>query len=130
MFTDIAYSIELLAENRVYYFVIFLSSMLLTLLINSFLLLGFILKDEFRLNKQFQMWFYGHSGTITCLMFLCLLTDLNMFTNLFTSQIFGKNIFYAPLTIKSVEKINAVSPVIAFVFEHSPVAGSINYHCK
>ena len=125
VFSDIAYLIQLLTysqqnSNNVYYFVIFVSSMLLTLFANSLLLFAFILREEFRLNKQFQMWFYGHSGMITCLMFLCLLTDLNMFTNLFTSQIFGKNIFYAPLTIRLIEKINIVSPFIALVFEHAP----------
>ena len=118
VFVDISYLLELYHNNLLQYFVIFLSSCILTLVINSIILLYF-LKNSFQYNKLFEQWFWNHSAIIISLMIFCLFTDVGMIISLFTSQIFGHLIFYAPLKFNDIKTMKS-SLILSIFIEHLP----------
>ena len=88
--------------QTIYQLLFHLSSMSVTLVVNSVLLVLFV-KHSFQYHK-FEKWFWNHSGIIIFLMSFCFLTDVVMVIPLFTSQIFGHLIFYAPFNVLDIKK--------------------------
>ena len=118
LYTDIAYLFELSNDKYNDLFVVFLISMCLTIAFNFLSIFMFVHK-EFSTNQLFVNWFYEHNGIIIGLMVLFTLTDVNMITTVFTSQIFGYSIFYSPISINSI-KIVQISNFISLFIEHIP----------
>lgn len=120
IYTDVAYLLELLSNGYQISFYLFLSSLILTWIINIFVL-GYFLRLEFNNNNNnlFTTWFYQHNGVITILLFVFVLTDVSMISSAFTSQIFGLATFYAPISINGMNIIH-VSTIFSILFEHLP----------
>ena len=68
---------------------------------------------------MFTNWFYEHNGSIVALLVLFALTDVNMLTTVFTSQIFGRATFYSPMSIVSINIIQ-ISNIFSIFIEHLP----------
>ena len=117
IFTDVSYLIELYNNDLMQYFYAFLTSMITTLIVNSVLLVWFV-KNSFQ-HKKFQKWFFNNTGIIIFLMLFCLLTDMVMIVSLFTSQIFGHLIFYAPFDLLDIKSMKTAS-IISIFIEHLP----------
>ena len=69
VFTDVSYLIELYHDQLYKYFYIFLTSMIMTIVINAGLLILFV-KNSFK-NYKFEKWFWTNSGIIIFLMCFC-----------------------------------------------------------
>ena len=50
---------------------------------------------------------------------LCTLTDINLITTVFTSQLFGHSLFYSPISLNMVNMIQISSMVTIFI-QHLP----------
>ena len=109
---------ELIANGFKTSFIIFISSVLATLVVNIIILVQFWRK-EWSSNVGFKQWFYQHSGMISFICFICSLTDCGLVVNIFTSHIFGHSVFYSPLSMNIV-KIVQISSLIAILVEHAP----------
>ena len=118
VFIDVSYLLELYHNNLLMYFWTFLSSCIFILMIDSIILLNF-LKTSFKYNKLFEQWFWNHSAIIISLMIFCLFTDVGMIISLFTSQIFGHLIFYAPLNLIDIKTMKTAS-ILSIFIEHLP----------
>ena len=118
VFVDISYLLELYHNSLFEYFFLFVSSCIFTLVVNSIVLLYF-LNNSFKYNKLFEQWFWNHSAIIISLMIFCLFTDVGMIVSLFTSQIFGHLIFYAPLNLHDIKTMKSAS-ILSIFIEHLP----------
>lgn len=128
VFTDIAYLIEQYSNEYYLSFYVFLISIICTIIINT-IIVSLWLKHEFsnatktnsnfRGRNKFQEWFYEHSGVISFLLLIFLLSDVSIISNVFTSQIFGLSLFYSPMSIYGVNMLN-ISTVFSIFVEHLP----------
>ena len=120
VYTDIAYLVQLFANDIDHYypFYIFMSSLILTIVFNVFIV-GYWLKYEFAKNIKFRNWYYEASGIITSLLLLFVLTDITLIINVFTSQIFGNEAFYSPISHSGITMLN-ISTIVSIVIEHLP----------
>ena len=117
MFTDISYLILTLSDGHYISFGIFLTSSCLTVIVNTVFIVLFI-KNAFSSTK-FRIWFYEWSGSVIGLTFLCILTDMSVYVSLFTSQIFGYSLFYAPFGMNSINAMQTAT-MVSFICEHLP----------
>ena len=120
VYTDIAYAVELIYRGQGFQllFDIFLSSIVITMFFNIIVVILF-LKTEFRDNQLFTTWFYEHSSIITGFIVLCTFTDINLITTVFTSQLFGYEVFYSPISLRMVNMIQ-ISSIATIFIQHLP----------
>lgn len=138
VYTDITYMLALKLTYRAdILFYIFGASLIIAWIWNLIVLIVFLrgeFKYDYRDNKNnnknrsgsnnnsnltFTNWFYEHNTIIGAFMVLFLLTDITMVTSVFTSQIFGKPVFYAPMSINGIQMIK-ISSLFSILFEHIP----------
>ena len=118
IYTDISYLFIQYAQEYYYSFYIFLSSMIVTIVINI-IIVSIWLKYELSINVKFRKWFYEHVGIISSLLVILIFSDASLICSLFTSQIFGHLAFYSPISINAVNKLN-LSAILSIFFEHLP----------
>ena len=118
IFTDIAYLFELKYHGFNDLFILFVCSIILTIIFNICIDI-FFLTSEFKNNNSLTRWFYEYNGVITSIIMLLTLTDANMITTVFTSQIFGHGAFYCPVSLKSVNMMQ-ISNIFTIFLQHIP----------
>ena len=121
IYTDIAYLIQLFNYKLFAEFVVFLSSMGLSMLLNMIIVIH-LLKFEFSRNYSFLNWFYRYNGIVLTTLILLAITDANMIPSVITSQIFGHSAFYSPISIDAINDLQ-ISLIFSLLFEHLPQLG-------
>ena len=119
LYTDVSYLIYLRAYkfNQYTMFYIFLLSMVLSVLFNV-VVVWYFLNKEFE-NKQFKQWYDEKMGIVLLLVFLFIFTDASMIANVFTSQIFGFALFFAPMSLKGINRVQ-IATIVSIFIEHAP----------
>ena len=119
LYTDVSYLVYLAAYNFNQYkmFYIFLSSMVLSIFANV-VVAWYFLNHELE-NKQFKQWYDEKMGIVLSLVFLFVFTDVSMITTVFTSQIFGLTLFFAPMSLKGINMVQ-IATIVSIFIEHVP----------
>ena len=104
MYTDILFINDANAGGIIWAVWAFVATVLIEIILNVYFITQ-LWYNEMKYSKQFSLWLTNNMCWVILLTFLSIF-EIKLFTTVFTSQLCGNNLFYAPLLKANIAKIN------------------------